>query len=544
MNGPTRGWKSWKRRWASLQVVALAACTSQQEPCQQQPGGTMPDVKVGILYSLWHCPMREPDGRVFDNTEILADAGHPWGPVLHWHWWGRPDLGYYCLSQNDDALVLHALMLRDARVDFVIVDASNAPCVQNRAYQELLARDACATGVDPACCSGVESCGGAQIWGSLNAPMEGIALPFARMVDVWSDVPNAPKIVPWVPMQNHPDSDMAQWMEWTLRVGAESSGADMRFYLDGRPLLLAVNSDGLSRSDPEAIEAFSQDYAVRKMWGLLGKNSADPSEWSFLETCDGDFKASGGTANCDQRISRRDGQSEQVSVSAAYQLGWMSDTSSAVPKFEGNTFRSQMATARNHPDAKVVTITQWNEWGAVRFPCGADQGCENDLQPDGAPAFVDQYNAEYSRDHEPGGGLGDYYYQLLVDEIAALKGAAPPRAAGTIVGNFDGIEDNLLVGWVCGWAYNEPLEVHLYLDGPYGTGDPIAAYRADRPSEPEVAAACGAAGATYRFAIPLDLAFRQAHQGRSIYLHGIAPEGSGQVNDLIPGSGRWRVPPS
>jgi hypothetical protein len=41
--------------------------------------------------------------------------------------------------------------------------------------------------------------------------------------------------------------------------------------------------------------------------------------------------------------------------------------------------------------------------------------------------FFDQYDVEYNRNLEPGGGLGDYYYQLRKRAISLLRGRAGSR---------------------------------------------------------------------------------------------------------------------
>jgi hypothetical protein len=49
------------------------------------------------------------DGRrvAVGNTALLASLGigilagdEGWGPIHAFHWWGKPDAGYYCLAEK------------------------------------------------------------------------------------------------------------------------------------------------------------------------------------------------------------------------------------------------------------------------------------------------------------------------------------------------------------------------------------------------------------------------------------------------------------
>lgn len=122
-----------------------------------------------------------------------------------------------------------------------------------------------------------------------------------------------------------------------------------------------------------------------------------------------------------------------MSISAAFQETYMSLTTTAVPKFGGKTLLRQFETAYFHPEAPIVMITGWNEW-IVRLPqrfCpdGGTDTCNssNDSFSNGNKVFVDEYNYEYSRDLEPGGGgLGSYYYDLMKNAISLLRSGRNP----------------------------------------------------------------------------------------------------------------------
>ncbi|MBU6454950.1 MAG: hypothetical protein KGS72_24485 [Cyanobacteria bacterium REEB67] len=378
MNG-----KQFSRFFISIVVASLLLVT----PGFYRSVDASPERKIGILYFLWHAPASaspryRPSGTIFDNTQILAGDG-TWGPVNTFHWWGKPDAGYYALAENDDLLRRHAEMLRDAGIDFVIVDSSNQP---NQAG---------------------------------SRPM--IIDPFDEMVKVWSEVPGAPKIVPWVPITG--GGDMVEYFDSVM-----SSHPELSFSYKGKPLLLAVAPKSLPESSQ--FKQLAERFTIRLMWGLQKPEKLKSGEWSFLQPCAPNFR---GNQPCNQCLSSRNGVPEQISVTAAYQRDYMSNTdpisrSVAVPKYGGLTFLRQLQTAYNHPEVPVITITGWNEWIAQRGHLPLRSGGADEL-PNGNKIFVDEYDVKYNRDLEPGGGLGDYYYKVLKRAIALLRAGQDPILA-------------------------------------------------------------------------------------------------------------------
>src|SRR5512138_1875878 len=73
-------------------LLMLAACSSGTIPTlgtfdtEAQVLERNAATRIGILYGLWHCPAADTI-----YTASLAD-----GPRGAFHWWGRPQLGYYC----------------------------------------------------------------------------------------------------------------------------------------------------------------------------------------------------------------------------------------------------------------------------------------------------------------------------------------------------------------------------------------------------------------------------------------------------------------
>lgn len=111
---------------------------------------------------------------------------------------------------------------------------------------------------------------------------------------------------------------------------------------------------------------------------------------------------------------------------------------------------------------------------------------------------------------------------------------------GKVIGNIDGITNNTITGWACGIGVNSSISVHMYLNGPAGSGQGIGSYTANQWSEPSISYQCYTTASAYRFYITLNDAFLQQHQGKTLYLHGISP--TTQANDLLTGSGGFIIP--
>jgi hypothetical protein len=334
--------------------------------------------QFGILYQPWHCLVK---GRpIYDISEFLASR-QALGPVPEFHWWGKPSAGYYCLSENEDLLRKHAEQLANAGIDFVVVDFSNHDTL-SYTYANLEYLD-----------------------------------PLQHLLNVWSKVPHAPKIVPFV--QLTPSSDLYDEILKRLR-----QYSDMSFRFHGKPLLLIVGNP-LIPIDAKKRAALDETFTTRTMW-----DDGSQSEWYFISRCQVGFLESMGAMQCNQPVGKKDGRIEEIPVAAAFQRDYMSDPATAVPRFQGLTFLKQMARVDDFKDVPIVLILGWNQWFAQRI-CA-----KTDLSPDplctqgglpfihGNPVFTDEFSQEYSNDLEPGGEMGDTYYRLLACEVNRRK--SPP----------------------------------------------------------------------------------------------------------------------
>jgi hypothetical protein len=364
-------------------LAAMAQVTERGTSNEARlPGGAADYQKAnfGIQYYLWHA-VGFYDGSVYDIAKAIKGK-QPWGAIPNFHWWTEPARGYYALRTSHAILRSHAEELRDAGIDFVVLDISN--------------------------------------WDSRSKFDAKVAIeqPLESLLSIWSSVPRAPKIVPWAPLTSR--GDMLAYV-----LGRLSAYPQLGFEYRGKPLALVVANPSYP-IDPQKYAELKQHYTVRKMWGLF--QSGD--NWSFMEHCrTPNFLASRGMVPCRQRISHVEGIPEQIPVVPSYQLSYMSDKSSSVPKFHGRTFVQQFTTAFHNPHVPIVLITGWNEWIAQRYcrptvrdPHKTSCTVANDHWSDGNKVFVDSYDAEYSRDIEPSKQPpGDFYFRLMRTCIAKYR---------------------------------------------------------------------------------------------------------------------------
>jgi len=380
------------------------------------------ELPVGILYFLWHCISDNAAHEAeFDRlnlarleelniTHVLNGEQSDWGNIGTYHWWDEPAEGYYCLGDRPDIIRLHLEQLRDAGVDYLVLDITNHPNTQ-----------------------------------SLEADTF-IFKTLRPLLEMARTVPDAPRIVPWLPFTSENESTRR---ERDAACNADSNGSkcyrlahtpresmhrhvtdllytefpDLVYQYKGKPLLLeTANDDTYPRSETDIVRAQLDDnWTIRRMWGL----SLDDDEWQFLTTCSNPidfFDSKGWTANgCNQQINA----GEQISVTAAYQYTYISEPfredpqsfagyTGGMPKFQGRTLAQQFRVAfDNRAQQPMVLLTGWNEWIASRH------NLEGDV------VFVDAFDNDLNRDIEPGGKSGDFYYYLMRDLITQYRNNKP-----------------------------------------------------------------------------------------------------------------------
>ena len=362
----------------------------------------------GVLYNLWHCASIEDNGSTVVLSDIFDAAGvagmqervdyfrtsanqddSRWRGRSSFSWWSRPAVGPYCLTNNTNVLTRHASYLKSMGIDYIVIDVSNHPNVVDLEAQRMIMQ------------------------------------PLRSLLQVWSGIQGAPKVVPWVPFQ--PVASLNAEGERIGGAGNTNAASTlnvitdlmkneypgMRMPYNGKYLLGMVNDTDRFADTARAnanIQRMQADWHVFKMWGL--RNTEGTNDWSFLSPCvdEAGFRNSLGMAQCDQRSSNI-----QISVAMAYQSGYATRPD-MTRKFHGRTVTRQFEEVYRNPGAQFVMFSTFNEWIAQiqKNENTAVNGVEQ-------YEFVDQFDLDRNRDIEPGGGIGDYYLRLITKLIANYR---------------------------------------------------------------------------------------------------------------------------
>ncbi len=327
---------------------------------------------VGIFYFLW---MGEHgDTGVWDNTHIVEKYGdnayntktcNAWGPVGQMHYFAEPLYGYY-YSSDQWVMRKHMELLSNANVDFLYIDVTNGYEYYNNAIKLM------------------------QVCHELNE--QGY---------------DAPQIV----FYTHSSSaDVVRTLY--NKIYAKNQYPDTWLYVDGKPLIIAEESDNINGFFSIRLPQWPNESTKRNAWPWM------------------DF-------TWPQRIFKTDdGEREAISVSMAQHAGTVQFSDSAFYGDRSNRGRSfngtyDLLTPDSYKlginfqyqfdrallqDAKYVLVTGWNEWVAQRQP-----------SDNGSIRFVDTASLEFSRDVEM--TIAEYYfdnyYMQLIGNVQKLKGAAP-----------------------------------------------------------------------------------------------------------------------
>ena len=474
----------------TIALVSILNFSAVQAEAQTTPR------KYGIFYLALGCLSTSMN---YDISKYLSGE-QALGPVPEIHWWTEPAKGYYCITRDRQVARDHAVQLRDAGIDFVYFDATNF----------------------------VDATNGQAIASSLD--------PLKVVLEEWSQIPGAPKVAVWVPFAA--GATMPDALDAIL-----SQYPSMNFQYGGKPLMFIATNPAFP-VDSALKTRMGQKYTLRNLWAYR----TDRTSWSFMEKCLGDFKSTGGTGTCNQRVAYNPSLTavEQISVSAAYQNTYMSNFDTAVPQFGGKTLIAQMKRADAYPNAPIVMITGWNELVAQRLchinllptaDCSAP-GASDNIQ--GRPVFTDQYDKDYNRDIEPTKRYGDGMYRTLKNEVLKRKA----KITGYLDGAVKNADGSVTVrGWACMTTVGESIDTHVYLGGTAGsTGATFAAAGpSSLPSEPAIASACqDVLNVPHRFSIVIPAATAAGKKGKYIYVHGIHKYGG--ANAAIPNSGKIRMP--
>lgn len=363
------------------------------------------DRYVGIFYFVWQGahgydkPASAPDEGVlpktslnmrspYDITKILKE--HPdspeYGPPGAFHHWGEPYFGYY-LADDEWIIRKHAQMLSDAGIDVIILDVTNAVIYLQQV---------------------------SKIAGTYRQMrQEGLSTPAIAFI-----------------VNSAPEKTVKRLYEQIYKKGLFS---DLWFRWEGKPLLLCP---------PEAVNTeIGSFFTVRQSWAWSKGQQwfADGKDkWPWLDNTP---QAYGWHSSKDEpeEISVAVAQHPVSNIGRSFHDGRQPDTLSTD---KGLYFQEQWKRALE-VDPRFVFVTGWNEWVAMRFIVDKSTDFLGRHIGKGSTYFVDQYNAEYSRDIEPAIGITqDHYYYQLVDYVRRFKGADHPpvhKSGNTISidGRFD-----------------------------------------------------------------------------------------------------------
>ncbi|CAM3680807.1 hypothetical protein COLU111180_02650 [Cohnella lubricantis] len=353
---------------------------------------------VGLFYFLW-LGQHGTEGP-YDNTKIVSerpeavhDPNHPaWGPVHAFHFWGEPLYGYY-LSDDEWVLRRHVQLLTAAGVDFLVFDTTNSSTYKN-VYDKLF-----------------------RVMDEIRA--QGFAVP---QFVFYTNTDSGKRV--------------GEIFEDVYKPGRYPH---LWFRLDGKPLIIG---------NPEECSEEQRAFFTFRL-NQWPNEAARTNGFPWIE-----FERP-------QRVFYNDrGEKEVISVSVAqhpsvamsdtpfygYGGNWGRGYSDGADPEEANSLEAiyrganlaeqwEFALAE---DPRIVFVTGWNEWIAMRF----------DGVPERPVLFVDQATLNFSRDIEPmNGGYNDNYYMQLIEYIRRFKGTAPPVLAGTAAtlnlsdgfGGWDGI---------------------------------------------------------------------------------------------------------
>ena len=241
------------------------------------------------------------------------------------------------------------------------------------------------------------------------------------------DAPDVSFMFPFGPV-SHAGTQMVELYNDIYKKGLYE---DVWFKLDGKPMVMGWPGS-LNGKDAAIANEIKSFFTFRSNLGGYQEQESATNQWGWL-------------SRFPQAYFHNDkGEIEQMTVGVAINHNYVKSIIAPMSYGEniiGRTWTSRGYDTRENAilygaclseqwenaiavDPKIVFVTAWNEWVAMRienWPASPEQ-YQN--------CFVDQYNAEYSRDCEPSAGiLKDHYYYQLTNYIRQFKGTNPIEKA-------------------------------------------------------------------------------------------------------------------
>jgi hypothetical protein len=326
---------------------------------------------VGIFYFL----ANQAHGRPLYNitTILAANPLHPaYGPMHTGHWWGEPWEGYY---QSSDPAVIrkHMQMLNDAGVDVLVFDTTNGPTYPD------------------------------------------VYVPLCKVLTEMRAQGNRTPQIAFFTGNN-------SWNTLYRDFYGAQMYKDLWFQWKGKPLMMVHLESG--QKLPDSISSY---FSVRESWAWTPSAwfGDGRDKWPWLDNYPQSY-------GWDEDSKKPEEISVSVAQHATSSIG-RSSLSQREPPLDdyrlspdtpkGLCFAQQFERALQ-VDPEFIFVTGWNDWTAGEYPLAADELFAGKPGKTNDPMFVDEYNAEFSRDIEPAKGLlqDDYYYQF-VNFVRRYKGS-------------------------------------------------------------------------------------------------------------------------
>ncbi len=343
-------------------------------PSMEETGPLKEGKHVGMFYFLWNGE-HAGDKRPLDVSKILAgdpQAGYKteseiWGNYSIMHHWGEPLFGYY-YTRDEWVMRKHIEMMTIADIDFLVFDTTNAVIYEPNAKLML------------------------------------------RLLSEYRQAGwNTPKVVFYT---NTRSGYTAQLIYESIYKA--NYMPDTWFYVDGKPIIIAVEND--------CSEEVRNFFTIRaSQWP---NEATKLNGWPWM-----DFERP-------QRVLKNYREEEEIINVSVAQHPQIHFGDSAMYGEDGNCGRSYHNGSNDKTEGALkhgynfaeqweraletnppyVFVTGWNEWIAGRW-----------TGPSNRPLnFVDCADTEYSRDIEPmKGGYFDNYYMQLISYVRKYKGTQP-----------------------------------------------------------------------------------------------------------------------
>lgn len=327
---------------------------------------------VGIFYHLF---LTRQQGEVYDNSQLLEENffDPQYGPVHTDHFWGKPIYDYY---RNTDTYVIrrHATLLYNAGVDVIIFDTTNA--------------------------------------GFPFAPY------WSAIVDTLYQMRKEGLNTPQIAFHCGDSTDSTYKLVNYLyeNLYSQNRYRELWFMWDGKPLMLGNNA---------ALSSTCKNFfTFRRSWAW----QSGEGQWPWLDNTPQGYGWTDSEGNPEatsvclaQHATTYKGKSFSNDVEP--------DNVSEEETLQLTNFREQWEHALEL-DPEFIFVTAWNEWVASNYYASEGQEFLGRKLSAGEFYFVDEYNAEFSRDIEPSDGfLGDEAYMKLAHYIRLYKGSRAVEGA-------------------------------------------------------------------------------------------------------------------